>query len=314
MKLAITLLKQKEYNIRYNLSNATKVISEAFEKDADVVLLPEYFNIGLRAKSNNILSEFATRTLNYAYCKPYYPILRNIFRYVAVQRGFVAKDMKTYLKPITEEITSYSKKYVVGSIPVKFNRHIFNTGFIINQNGDILFKQPKIHPYDYEVHLSDPYNKLNMTELKGFNTSILICWDPLEGELENAINKGTQLVLSPSLFPIHTSTLRYSHDRAVDLRKHIYFACSTLIPEDFPKIPGGAFIIGPDIDCIRHKEGFIIQNLDKNKLKKTDHKIKKIMLKYNDNPHFTGYRTLNEAFKKHEFSLKSIKQHEVTKE
>ena len=313
MKLAITLLKQKEYDIRYNLKNAVKITSEAFEKDADVVILPEYFNIGLKARNSNIISELVTSTLNYAYCKPYYPILKNIARYMAVQKGFVAKDMKTYLKPITEEITSYSKKYIVGSIPVKFKKNIFNTGFIINPNGDILFKQPKIHPYDYEIHLSDPYNKLNITELKGFKTSILICWDPLEGELENAINKGAQLILSPSLFPIHTSTLRYSHERAKDLRKYIYFACSTLIPEDIPKIPGGAFIIGPDVDCIRHKEGFSIQDINKNKLRKTNHKMKKIMLKYNDNPHFTGYRTLNEAFKKHEFSLKSMKQHEITK-
>ena len=221
MKLAITLMKQKGYDIKYNLNNAITTCTDAFEKNADVVLLPEYFNIGFNTHKENNITEYFTRFLNRSYSKPYYPILRYITRAYAINRNIIATDIHKYLKPITNEIESYSNKYIIGSIPLKDRKNIYNTGFIINSKGDIIFKQKKIHPYDYEIHMVDAHNKLETIKLKGFNTAITICWDSLEGEMETAINNGAQLILSPTLFTTYSSALKYSHHRAAELRKMI---------------------------------------------------------------------------------------------
>ena len=314
MKLAITILKQKELDIKHNMENAARVASNAFEDDADIVLLPEYFNIGLKAREHNRSLEISTWILNKSYSRSYYPFIKNITRRIAISKNYIAKDLEEYLKPLREKAQSYSGKYIAGSLPLKEHKNIYNTGFIIDDQGDIIIKQGKMHPYDYEHHIVDQYDRLNTISIKGFRTAIMICWDPFEGELENGINKKVQLVLSPTIFPIYSSALHYSQQRAQHLRKYLYFGCSTLIPEDLPKIPGGAFITGPDINSLLHEEGYLIEKLNAEKLKKPDHKLKKIILDYNENPHYLSYRSLSEAFRHHEFTQKSIKDHEKEKE
>ncbi len=311
MNIAITLLKQKEYNIRYNLCNAANTCKDALENGADTVLLPEFFNLGLSSTNNNQLIQKSTQLMNRSYNKFYYPLMRYMLRRYLIHKNYIATDIKSYLNEITENIQSYNKKYIIGSIPLKEGKSIYNTGFIIDSKGDILFKQRKLHPYDYEHHLIDGYNKLDTIKMKGFNTAITICWDSLEGEMENAINKGAQLILSPTLFTTFAATLKYSHHRAQELKNHIYFACSTIIPQgNNNKISGGAFITGPDINSTKHTEGFMIKKLDINKLTKPDHKIKKIILDYTNNPHFENYASINEAYINRTLTYKTIMDHE----
>ena len=264
MKLAITLLKQKGHNIKYNLTNAAITCRNAMEHDAETVLLPEYFNIGFNTETESPIVKTSINFLNRSYSKPYYPFIKYLVRTYATCTNIVATDLKKYLKPITEEIETFSGRYIVGSVPLKEGKKIYNTGFIIKSNGEIFFRQKKMHPYDYQLHMIDPHDPLDMTVLKGFNTAIAICWDSLEGEMETAINMGAQLILSPTLFTIYASALKYSHYRAEELKNYIYFACSTIIPQNKAnRITGGGFIVGPDIDKTKHTEGFMIQKLNK---------------------------------------------------
>ena len=310
MQLAITLLKQKEYNIKYNLSNAAKICSNALENNADIVLLPEYFNIGLNTEQRRTTMDFFINILNRSYSKIYYPPLREIVRLYASYKNIIAIDLRKYLDPIIEQTMSYDKKYIIGSIPLKDGKHIYNTGFIINSKGEIFFKQKKLHPYDYELHIVDSHDTLETIKLKGFNTAITICWDSLEGEMETAINKGAQLILSPTLFTTYASALEYSHQRADQLKKYIYFACSTIIPQNEKnRITGGGFILGPDINSIKHTEGYAIEKLNTNKLRKPEHKLKKIMLEYNNNPHFDGYASLSKSLSTSKYNM--FKEHEI---
>lgn len=309
MKLAITLLKQKEYDIKNNLNNAAEICRSALEDNADIVLLPEYFNLGLNTEQKRTTMDYLINFLNKSYSRFYYPPLRQIVRFYASYRNIIATDLKKYLKPITEQTQSYNKKFIIGSIPLKDGKHVYNTGFIINSNGEIFFKQKKLHPYDYELHMVDPHNILETTRLKGFNTAITICWDSLEGEMETAINKGAQLVLSPTLFTTYASALEYSHQRAEHLKKYIYFACSTIIPQNEKnRISGGGFILGPDINSTRHSEGYMIENINTNKLRKPGHKLKRIMLEYNNNPHFDGYASLSKSLSASRYNV--FKEHE----
>jgi predicted amidohydrolase len=314
MNIAITLLKQKEFNINYNLENAKNICKNAFNDKADLVLLPEFFNLGLNVKPTNPIINQYLNLLNKTYSKKYYPLLKLILQKYSLHKNYIAKDIEKYLQPLKETMENYNNKFIVGSIPTKQDKHIYNTGFVMNKDGEIIFKQHKIHPYDYELHLTEAYPTLHTKEINKIKSAITICWDTFEGELENAINKGAQLILSPTLFTIYASTLKYSHDKAKDLRQHIYFACSTMIPQGRKRpIKGGSFIIGPNIDKILQKEGHLIKKIDITKLKKPTHKIKQIILNYKNNPHYSGYSSLNKAYELGRYSYKNIKKHEIIK-
>ena len=69
---------------------------------------------------------------------------------------------------------------------------------IIGPEGEIIGKQEKIHPYDYEKETVEPG-----TEAKIFNTSckfgIMICYDTVfPGVADTLTKKGAEIIFSPS--------------------------------------------------------------------------------------------------------------------
>jgi len=100
------------------------------------------------------------------------------------------------------EFKKISQEYNMTIIPGAFyqekNNQISINSPIISPDGEIIGKQEKIHPYDYEKDIVNPGN-----EAKIFNTSckfgVMICYDTVfPGVADTLTKKGAQILFSPS--------------------------------------------------------------------------------------------------------------------
>jgi len=100
------------------------------------------------------------------------------------------------------EFKKISQEYNMTIIPGAFyqekNNQISINSPIISPDGEIIGKQEKIHPYDYEKEIVSPGN-----EAKIFNTSckfgVMICYDTVfPGVADTLTKKGAQILFSPS--------------------------------------------------------------------------------------------------------------------
>ena len=87
---------------------------------------------------------------------------------------------------------------ITGAFYEKNEEKISINSPIIGPEGEIIGKQEKIHPYDYEKETVDPG-----TEAKIFNTSckfgIMICYDTVfPGVADTLTKKGAEIIFSPS--------------------------------------------------------------------------------------------------------------------
>jgi len=98
-------------------------------------------------------------------------------------------------KKIAQE---YNMTIIPGAFYQENDNKISINSPIISPNGEIIGKQEKIHPYDYEKDIVNPGN-----EAKIFKTSckfgVMICYDTVfPGVADTLTKKGAQILFSPS--------------------------------------------------------------------------------------------------------------------
>ncbi len=100
------------------------------------------------------------------------------------------------------EFKEIAKKYQMTIIPGAFYEKIKSrvtiSSPVIGPKGDIIGKQEKIHPFDYEKNIASPGK-----EIKIFNTAckfgVVICHDIVFSKVsEKLVKKGAQIIFSPS--------------------------------------------------------------------------------------------------------------------
>jgi predicted amidohydrolase len=100
------------------------------------------------------------------------------------------------------EFKEIAKKYQMTIIPgafyEKIKKDVKISSPVIGPNGDIIGRQEKIHPYDYEKNTVTPGKKAKI-----FNTSckfgVIICYDMVFPRVsETLVKKGAQILFSPS--------------------------------------------------------------------------------------------------------------------
>ena len=100
------------------------------------------------------------------------------------------------------EFKEIAKKYQMTIIPgafyQKIKKDVTISSPVIGPNGDIIGRQEKIHPYDYEKNTVTPGKKAKI-----FNTScrfgVIICYDMVFPRVsETLVKKGAQILFSPS--------------------------------------------------------------------------------------------------------------------
>ena len=106
---------------------------------------------------------------------------------------------------VQEEFADFlkiAKEYSMTVIPGAFYERIKNkfsiTAPIIGPTGEIIGRQEKIHPFDYERNLVIPGRKTKIFKTK-CKFGVVICYDMVFPEVVNSfVKKGAEVILSPS--------------------------------------------------------------------------------------------------------------------
>ena len=204
MKIALIQMAVVD-NKEKNLLNAKEKIHEAALKGSQIICLPEMFNC--------------------PYDNSYF-------------EAFAEDD---YGQTITM-IQSLAKKYqliiVAGSTPEKYENKIYNTSYIVNDEGKIISKHRKVHLFDVNVKDGIKFkesevltagNKISVVSTPLGKIGVAICYDMRFPEvIRKMALEGAQIVFIPAAFnmttgPAHWHTIAKA--RALD--NQLYMAlCS----------------------------------------------------------------------------------------
>lgn len=176
------------------------------------------------------------------------------------------------------EFKEIAKKYKMTIIPGAFYEKIKNEVIIaspvIGPKGNIIGRQKKIHPYDYEKTIITPGK-----EAKIFNTSckfgIIICYDMVFPKVsETFVKKGAEILFSPSRIVKRGIGPWETYVRARSLENRVPIAAANV---NNKKYGGNSLIIDlyennkvmiPKVLKIK-SEGYVIKNIDLLKFKKS---------------------------------------------
>ena len=179
-----------------NIEHAIELVNNACINNAELITLPEMFNTPY---DNNKFVENAEEEKNSITLK-------------AMRE--VAKENDIYLQ--------------AGSIAELENEKIYNTAYLINNNGKIIAKHRKMHMFDIdtknmkftESDTLSPGDSVTTVETPFATISMAICYDIRFSELWTLMNKtGSDVILLPGAFnkttgPLHWKTLIRA--RAID--------------------------------------------------------------------------------------------------
>ncbi len=207
-----------------NIEHAKKLINEASEK-ADLITLPEMFNTPY---SNEKFIENAEKEKN---------------SYSLKTMCEVAKENNVYLQ--------------AGSIAELEKEKIYNTAYLIDNNGNIIAKHRKMHMFDIntetmkfrESDTLSPGNKITSIETPLANISIAICYDIRFSQMWTLMNNNnTDLFLLPGAFnkttgPLHWETLIRA--RAIDNQAYIIATSPSQVENPYYIAWGHSMIVDP---------------------------------------------------------------------
>ncbi len=147
MKISILQLDVKVCNPEENYINAKNMIKKAAEEKADVVCLPEMWNVGFLSKN----------CINH-YCDVDGKITKNMFNNLA---------------------SEYNVNIVAGSVANKRENELYNTSYIFNKKGNCIAEYEKIHLFSYmkEDEVFGKGNRLVTFEIDNVKCGIIICYD-----------------------------------------------------------------------------------------------------------------------------------------
>ncbi len=246
IKVALCQMVVSE-NKEKNLFTAHKMINEAADKGAKLVVLPEMFNCPY---DNSVFSDFAEA----------YP-------------GGTTVD---YLSKIAKEREIY---LVGGSIPeIDGLGSIYNTSYIFNTYGDIIASHRKVHLFDIDVKGKIVFKESDVLssgdDITVFETeygkmAAAICYDIRFPEIIRLMAlKGAKIIIIPAAFNMTTGPAHWDllfKARALDNQVFV-LGCSPARNNQASYIAyGNSIITGPWGDVIGkldEKEGILIKELD----------------------------------------------------
>lgn len=182
--------------VEHNYKNAEMWIREAAGLGAEVVVLPEMWNIG-----------YLTEEL-----EDYLPDVEG-------------NRTKGFLSHLAKEL---NVNIVGGSVATKKGSDFFNTSYVVNREGKIIAEYDKAHLFSYvgeekKYHQGD---KCVTFQLDGINCGIILCYDLRfpEWSRKQAL-EGTQVLFVPAEWPL----ARVDHwrilNRARAIENQMYIVC-----------------------------------------------------------------------------------------
>jgi len=175
------------------------------------------------------------------------------------------------------EFKEIAKKYQMTIIPgafyQKIKKEVTISSPVIGPDGDIIGRQEKIHPYDYEKNTVTPGKKAKI-----FNTScrfgVIICYDMVFPRVsETLVKKGAQILFSPSRIVRRGINPWETYVRARSLENRVPILAANVKNKTYG---GNSMIIDllennkvliPKIIKIK-EEGFVVKNFSLSKFEK----------------------------------------------
>ncbi len=157
---------------RVNLDKALRMVRRAAKRGAEIVCLPELFNLR------------------------YFPQYRN-------------SDVESTEVPnaVTASLSEAARRHKIvlvgGSIYERANGKSFNTSFVFGEGGEVLGRYRKVHlpgdPGFYEQDYFDPGDAYTLVNTRHGRLSVLICYDQWYPEAARAVKlMGAEIVLYPT--------------------------------------------------------------------------------------------------------------------
>jgi len=188
-----------------NLHKAKRMIEEASEQGAQIVVLPEMFSTPYQ---NDCFPEYAEVCPGYT-------------------TDFLSK------------IASENGIYLIGgSIPEKEYEKIFNTSFILDKNGHILGRHRKMHLFDIDIKNGirfmesdtlSPGNEVTVCKTEYGTFGVAICFDMRFPELMRLmVDEGAEMIFIPAAFNMTTGPAHWHSTakmRAID--NQVFFAVAS---------------------------------------------------------------------------------------
>ncbi len=208
-----------------NIKKATRMIIEAANNGAKIIVLPEMFNCPYDGR----------KFIEYA---------ENIGGPTITRLREIASELRVYI--------------IGGSIPENVERGIYNTSFVIDNNGGIIGKHRKIHLFDINVKEKIVFRESD-TLLAGDAPTIIetslasigigICYDIRFPELARIMTlEGAEILVFPGAFnmvtgPAHWKTLIRA--RAIDNQVFVVGASPARNPKTSYVAYGHSMIADP---------------------------------------------------------------------
>lgn len=230
-------IKSKLGDKDVNLKKIEHFLKKNFDKNLDLVVLPEYFSTGLDYNQTKSFAE-------------------------------TEKDSVT-LEKIKEFAKTYNTNIVAGSVIEKDNEDFYNTTYVINRNGEIVGKYRKIHLFDYMGGQENMFIKkgeeIKIVDLDFGKIGLSLCHDirfPLH--FKKLAQKNVQIVVNPSNWFVpneiyedekalkNAQNLWVSMNRVRAFDNHFYLITSNqtkAVNENLTAI-GNSLIIAPNAEVL----------------------------------------------------------------
>jgi predicted amidohydrolase len=251
-KFNVALLQVKVHNDKKrNIEKAVKLIEKVSNEGADIAIFPEMF------------------------CCPY----DNSFfkEYGEVEGGLAYKALSLAAKE--------NSIYIVGgTIPELDGDLVYNTSYAFNRNGEQIGKHRKMHLFDIDVEGGQSFKESDVlsagSNVTVFDTEfckigLAICYDIRFPELSRLmVDRGADVVVVPGAFNMTTGPAHWDlhfRARAVDNQVYTIGVAPARDYDSSYHSYGNSIVASPwgtIINKLDEKEGYLIQEIDLNYLKK----------------------------------------------
>ncbi|MFD1645197.1 nitrilase-related carbon-nitrogen hydrolase [Haloarchaeobius litoreus] len=186
MKLALAQLAVEPAAVDANVDRAVAAVEEAADRGADLVALPELFNVGYfsfevyQRAAEGLDGETLSRLADAAADNG-----------VALLAGTVVEDL--------------GETAATGTTPTQAEEGLANTAVLFDSDGERQLVYRKHHLFGYasaEAELLVPGERIPTAELGGFTVAVTTCYDLRFPELYRELqSQGATLTLVPSAWP-----------------------------------------------------------------------------------------------------------------
>lgn len=242
------LVDDEPTTVEKNIEKAISYIKEASKREADIVCLPEWFNI------------------------------------TNVKDITIPDIAETIPGPLSNRLSNVARDYkisVIATYPVVDNKKIYNQATVFNKKGEIVGSYRKVQPTASEVRVIGitPGDDFPVFDIESYRIAVMICMDIYFPEIVRIYAfKGAEIVFWPTMAhgPTQTALEIQFRARAIDnsiVMVQSNYACKPpYAPYAGRFRPGRAYIVDHNGDIIAdtgRREGIAVAKVDLDEVRLT---------------------------------------------